>query len=617
MIIKDYISEEKNRFPLFFPVFLGLGIKIGVYFPFYHFSSVLFFFSTITLIMFFIFWKKRGYYIKIFCSYIFCFCIGICVVQTGGLFKTDLLVYHKFLEKQIDYLEFKGEIGFIEDKHPLMKNMKRIILKDIKFSEKYKDLNFIKVVKMTCGSRMIDEIEPNDMVEIKGRLIPFKDMPIPGSFNAKQYYSIIGINATGVVFKIKKIGHKKPFIDIDTARCKLTRAILKKIDGDAGGIAAALITGDKSAIRDEVRQEFIKAGIAHILAISGLHMTLVASIIFLVLRRSFILVSLLFTKVNPRKISAIFTIPILLLYLCVSGFSPSAIRAFVMVSIFMTSIIIGRNALSLRNVSVAALIILIIEPGSLFLVSFQLSFAAVVCLVAFYENYGNSFMKIKREGFFQKIEVYLYMSLMTTIIATIATTPYSFATFNRFSFMSLIGNILAIPLTSFIIVPFGIASLFLSSCNLVIGIFVYSLNLLISIASFVSLLPGTEIPMCFPGSIFLWSVTIGGLILCCMKTRVKYVGIILILFGIVVFMMMEDPKGIVTDKLGNKDYYLVKDGEFYITNPKKNKGRNKVIQKVSGCSGSINGLDDISGFLSDETVILPDYRNEKDQHPYK
>ena len=122
----------------------------------------------------------------------------------------------------------------------------------------------------------------------------------------------------------------------------------------AGGIASALMTGDKSSIPPEVREKFINSGTAHILAISGLHMSIVATIVFFIFLKVFQYLSCVFRGLSAKRSSAIATIPITFLYLALSGFSPSATRAFIMTTVFLCGSIFGRGSLSLRSVSAAA-----------------------------------------------------------------------------------------------------------------------------------------------------------------------------------------------------------------------------------------------------------------------
>lgn len=451
--LKSSFEIEKITFPLLFPVFLGIGILLGVFFP----SEILF----IILSIMFVFSIKFGKFSIIS----FLLLLGFYIAQTGGILKTDLLIDKKFLKSDVDKISFFADVDFIEETHPVMKGMQRIVLKNMSFDQN-ENLNFIKTAKMTCHSNMLKDIETNDRVRIFGRLLKYKTAAIPGSFDQKQYNSLVGLDATGAVFYIKKVkslNEQNVKNNFSAARRFLTKSIMKEFQAPANGIAAALLTGDKSAIPTEIRDKFIKSETAHILAISGLHMSVVSAIVFVLFSKIFSYLGLFIKKLNFQTAAAIFTIPTTFVYLGLSGFSPSAVRAFIMTTICFISLIMGKKVLSLRSVSLAAFVILIFDPASLFLVSFQLSFCAVVALISFYENFQNLIQKFYcSKNFITKFFCYIILSIITTIIASLATFPISVSTFNRLSLIGVLGNITAIPLISFIIAPLGIFTILFS-----------------------------------------------------------------------------------------------------------------------------------------------------------
>ena len=268
MKFKNFLVSERERLPLFIPVILGMGIIFGVFFPFSDWKHV-WIFNTITIFCTILLFKKS----KLLSFAICIFGLGIYIVQTGGILKIDLLTQKKFITQEYDNIEFTAVVSSMDETHPIMKNMRRVTLEDTKIE----NLNFIKTIKMTCSARMSDEIFPGDIVKIRGKLMPFKLPAIPGVFDQLQYNTLVGIDASGIAYRIEKTGEANAFdIKLAKIRCGLTKNILRRMSGNdiAGGIAIALITGDKSAIPSEVRDKFINSGTAHILAISGLHMSI-------------------------------------------------------------------------------------------------------------------------------------------------------------------------------------------------------------------------------------------------------------------------------------------------------------------------------------------------------
>lgn len=582
MTFKECLLTEKERFPLFIPVILGCGILIGVFFPFCSLFNLLItsgFFTLTSLAIY----KKA----KLSSILLFVFSLGLYVSQTGGILNTDFLSQKKFLEKEYDGIRFTSTVKFIEETHPIMKNMRRIILQNVKFPDN-KELNFIKTAKMTCSVKSSENIFPGDFVEVKGKITPHKPPAIPGSFDQQQYNSLIKIDTNGIIYYIKKIKGNNNFDYFSYFRRILTKNIIEKLKGNAGGIAGALLTGDKSSIPNSVREVFIKSGTAHILAISGLHMSILASLVYLIFWKLFQYLSYLFQKINPKLLAAIFTIPIIFLYLGLSGFSPSAIRAFIMTLFFMISIILERGVLSLRSVSNAAFLILIFDSASLFLVSFQLSFCAVVSLISFYEVFQVKLteLRLKYNNILWKILFYIFASFLTTIIASIATGPISVATFNRLNFSGILGNLIAIPTMSFLIVPIGLLSLITASfSDFFIKIIELILNKMTEILSFIANLPYSNITIKSPSLIILYIITSGGIMLCLLQTKLRNLGWIGIILGIGLWSLEEKPDIIISPK--SETICFVENNNFYTTSLQKGRRSSLSIQRNLGYDGKL------------------------------
>ena len=583
MRFNDCLFFERERFPLFCPVILGFGIIAGVYFPFSYWGELFRFLSISTSLTVILYKYKR----KLISLSILLFSLGVYVAQTGGILETKLLPNKQFIDKEYDKLDFTANVGFIEETHPTMKGMQRIVFNNIKMD----DLDFIKTAKMTCSSRALTGIEPRDKVRVFCKLTPYKIAAIPNSFDQLQYNSLIKMDATGIVFNIKRLesNSSKDFMEnFSYIRFYLTDAISRNISHPANGVAAALLTGDKSAIDPSIRDMFIKSGTAHILAISGLHMSILSGILFFIFLRFFLYLSLVFPSICPKKFAAIITIPSTFLYLALSGFSPSAIRAFIMTTVALMSITLGRGAISLRSVSFAAFLILLFDSASLFLVSFQLSFSAVLALISFYEKYSSTFSRLAfNTSSWKRPFIYLWSSVITTLVASLATLPISVATFNRLSLSSIFGNLIAIPMTSFIIAPLGIISLvFGYFTNFFTKCFGMAIDLLIMAISYVSSMPGSDIALRSPNNLTLTLMVIGGILLCLLKTRLKHIGSFIVAFSLITYIFEKNPDIVVPP--GSEVVCFVKDGVFYSTSLQK--GRNKVnsIQKNLGFSGAIS-----------------------------
>lgn len=620
MQLNEAIFLERQRLSLFCPVILGFGIIFGVFFPFLSWGSL-----TVSLVSSLIFGTLIFKKFKILSIVIGLFILGIYVAQTGGIFETSLLTQKKFVDRDYEKIEFFADVGYIDENHPTMKNMKRIIFKNIEFLEN-KELDFIKTSKMTCPASIDNNILPNDRVKVKAKISPYKIASIPNSFDQKQYNTLIKMDTAGIAFYIKKVESENKENDVFSyIRRGLTKIVIEKIKNpEAGGVAAALLTGDKSSISQEVRDKFINSGTAHILAISGLHMTIVASILFFIFFKMMLYLGCIFQKINARKIAAIITIPLTFLYLAISGFSPSATRAFIMTTICLISAIMGRGIVSLRSISFAAFLILILDSGSLFLVSFQLSFCAVGALIAFYEVYQKKFYELKVNS--NKFIFYVIASIITTIIASLATFPVSIATFNRLSLSGILGNLVAIPATTCLIMPLGIVTLALGYfTDIFTQLLEKILSLFIDILGWISEIPGSNLAVKSPENLTLYMIITGGIILCLLKTKLRHIGSMMMFIGLLFWVFESKPDIIIppeTDAI-----CFIEDGKFYATS--KQKGRNKIlaIQRNLGFSGDIEKKDFKRDHIKFEKKIYKQglfiwSKNKKvkqiaqNQHPY-
>ncbi len=581
---QNILSEQ---FSLFNPVILGIGILIGVNFSF---LWIFLFLVVIACIL---------YKIKLLRNTFLLLSLGFYVAQTGGIFKTTFLINKQYLTQEYT-LPFEATVKYIEETHPVMKNMRRIVFRDIHFKNKDLKLDFIKTAKMTCSVKTSNNIFVGDRVSVFGQLTPFKPSVAPFTFNPKQYYTLQEIDVTGVAFKIKKIGTTKHYDVFNKLRCTLTRKIIDKLGATIGGIASALITGDKSSISTDIREIFIKSGTAHVLAISGLHMSLVATMVYIILFRIFLYISHFWLRINPQIMASALTIVLTGCYLALSGFSPSATRAYIMTLVGLIGLMLGRGVISMKNVSFSALLILLIDSGALFSISFQLSFSAVVALVSFYEHYGN-LLKHKTNPTIN-IFIYILSSFVTTIIATIATAPISIATFNRLSICGTLGNAIAIPMISFIVVPIGLLCIVTTGqVQCLLNIFAWAITKMVSILTICSNLPYTDIPIKSPQMMTLYTIVFGGIVTSLCKSKLRYIGISTLCISIITWIFEKNPVAVIFPN--QKIVCYIKDGRFY-TNSKR-KGR-KIAETLCRNFGYSNKIEYVEIDYSKLSLSLKD-----------
>ena len=332
-----------------------------------------------------------------------------------------------------------------------------------------------------------------DRIRFLCKLYPPHGFHNPGGFSYERYLAFERIDTIGFLSEEHgwvKIGEgfKNPILlRIEGWRDHIRDFLRKESHPKSSGIFEALVLGEQGNIPEEVREHFIITGIAHLLAISGDQFGIVAflsfSLLIWILKRS----ELLLLSISVKKWAAGLTIPCILLYAFIAGGGISVIRAMIMVITFFLSILFSRERHLLHTLVLAAFLILIFSPPSLFDVSFQLSFLAVLSILYLVPRI---LQELKKEGIAlpqktswkQNIWKYMKLSLLVTAVAILGTAPFVTLHFNRISLIGLVTNLFIIPYVGFLIVPLSLIASILS-------FFFYPLaTLLINLNDFLTLI---------------------------------------------------------------------------------------------------------------------------------
>src|SRR6516162_8642160 len=238
-----------------------------------------------------------------------------------------------------------------------------------------------------------DELNPGDRVSLKAMLYPVPAQILPGGRDYQRELYFAGIGGVGYTFgAAHRIAGAEPEggwrEDLRHLRMEMTRRIAAVLPGSTGGVASALITGKRGAIAEEVKQAFRDSGLSHLLAIAGLHLGLVGAFVFFTVRGGLALVPRVALQYPIKKIAAAAALLVLIGYLLISGAAIPTERAFVMNGLVFLAILLDRLRISMRVCALAAAAVLALAPESLVGVSFQMSFGAVVALIAVYETFG-------------------------------------------------------------------------------------------------------------------------------------------------------------------------------------------------------------------------------------
>ena len=314
--------------------------------------------------------------------------------------------------------------------------------------------------------------------------------------------------------------------------------ILAHASPSAGPFAAALLTGDRSAIEETTLKAMRDSGLAHLLAISGLHVGLIAGIIFFATRGLLALVEPVALRAPIKKWAAACALLGAAAYLLLSGMSVPTQRAFVMVAVVLLAIVLDRASISMRLIAWAALLVLALAPESMLGPSFQMSFAAATALIATYEAARGPLARLAaRGGLALRPFVYAAGVALTSLVAGIATGPFAVYHFNRIADYGLLANLGAVPITGFWIMPWGLVALVLMPFGLegiALAPMGWGIDAVVWIARQVAAQPGavTLVPA-MPAAALL-AMAVGGLWLCLWRSRWRFLGIAVIGGGMVV-----------------------------------------------------------------------------------
>jgi len=276
-------------------------------------------------------------------------------------------------------------------------------------------------------------------------------------------------------------------------RYGLADRIRTNAPSDTAGLQAALLTGVRAYIPQEQTEKLRIAGLAHVLAISGMHMGLLAGGSFWLATLLLACISPLSRRYDVRKPAAVIGALAATGYLILSGASVATQRAYIMSIIVFLAVILDRRAFSMRSVTVAALITLLFHPEALISVGFQMSFAAVAALVVVYREWQDRRGYVARQGLWQKIKSNFATLTVTSFVAGTATSGFAVLHFNRIARYSLIGNILAMPLFTFIVMPAALMTLIALPFGVEkwpLVLMGWSLSWMLNIAEWVAAWPG-------------------------------------------------------------------------------------------------------------------------------
>jgi competence protein ComEC len=437
--------------------------------------------------------------------------------------------------------------GFIEDHELRDKGRARVTLRVIALGDfKRTELPYRVRVTLPAKGNPIDQT--GALVTLKATLQPPPEPVEPGGFDFARQAWFARLGATGyATSRVEPLNTPRAppwdlaaWAAVDTVRAAINARIRASLPGETGEIAAALVTGERGGISEEVKQAMRDSGLAHILSISGLHMVIVAGPVFWVVRALLALFPPLALGYPIKKWAAAAALATATFYLALSGAAVPTVRSWIMMSIVLIAVMLDRPALTMRNVTLAALAILIVAPESLFDPSFEMSFAAVVALVALFEWLATR----QRDGLSDESPLWRSLrkgwamvagAALTTLVASTAIAPFAVYHFHRMTEYGLIANLLAAPIVSLLIMPMALLSLIAMPFGLEfwpLKVMGFGITAMVWIGEWVAGWPGavTVLPQISGAALVL--MVLGGLWLCLWQTRTRALGLVIAACGL-------------------------------------------------------------------------------------
>lgn len=325
-------------------------------------------------------------------------------------------------------------------------------------------------VLLTLSGNWPEAILPGDAVTVRTSLKHPGTINTPGVFDYREHLAaediyVVGTISSPLLIHKTATEHHSPSVRHRIEKIRTTiSAHLKSLDNRfVSGLYRAMLLGDRTSVPEDVITAFKRSGTFHILAVSGLHMSLLSFFLFFTFYTLFKHSETLILSINIKKLSLLCCIPVLLLYTFLAGANPPVVRSFIMAFLAVCALCSDRITSPLTIVSCAAFIMLAFEPSAVFSASFQLSFAAVIAIIIMTPKMlclsGHEISQTRGLPCMARIVSWIMILVCVSLSATIGTAPILLYHFNQISTVSVPANLLIEPLICFWGLPCGFLAL--------------------------------------------------------------------------------------------------------------------------------------------------------------
>ncbi len=398
-------------------------------------------------------------------------------------------------------------------------------------------------------------------ISLKARLDPPASPYRPGGYDLARDLYFQKIGATGLA--LGRIDVQPPPVApglrltfataVEAIRDGIDSRIRAAVKGDAGSIASALITGKRDALSAPVFDAMYISGVGHVLSISGYHMALVAGVVFFIVRAALALFPALALRHAIKKWAAAAALAAATFYLALSGAEVATQRSYIMTAVVLIGVMLDRPTLTMRTIAVAALAVMLTVPEAVVHPSFQMSFAATLALIATYERGIPWLATVPDTRLGARIALWgareITVMVVASLVAGLATTPYAAYHFHRMAPYGLIANLLAMPIISALSMPAGLLALLAMPFGFdaplwrLMGV---GIDWMVAVAMWVAGLPGAVGHVPAFGTEALLLATAGLVVVCLLRSPLRFIGAGFVLAGCAVAVMATRPDVLVS-----------------------------------------------------------------------
>ena len=431
-------------------------------------------------------------------------------------------------------------------------------------------------------------------IRLRARLAPPPPMALPGSHDFARDAWFRGLGAVGrVLGDVEVVEPAKPG-GLDSLRDRLDRHVRTQLPGPSGTIATALATGDQNSVSEADAEAMRRSGLAHLLSVSGLHIAAVVGAAMFLTLKLLALSERLALRGNLVLVAAGVGAMAGIAYTLLTGAQVPTVRSCIAAVLVLGGIALGRDALSLRLVAVGALVVLLFRPEAVAGPSFQLSFAAVTAIIALHSSaWGRRIFARRDEGPVARVSRLLLGMLLTGFAVEVALIPFALYHFHKAGLFGVAANLIAIPLTTFVIMPLEAGALLFDIVGLgaplwwAAGV---TLDALLWLAHSVAGARGAVATLASMPSWAFALMVFGGLWLCLWTTRPRLLGLIPFAVGAGAAALSPTPDLLVTGD-GRHLALIAPDGMPLMLRDRSGDFMRSLISEASG-------FDDEPGLLA-------------------